>query len=380
MLDRDLCRERIRRFRAELPGGADAAVICRREHVLWLGNFFPLPNSLNLHGAGWLVIERDGDVTLFTDNWLGGDMADDPEGTTSADRIVRETWYDGSGPSTPRVALVADSVRRFLETRKIRRIAAETAYLPQRVAAAVESVVDCEPRILSLREVKDADELRAIRRGVAVAEAVHRASRELLAPGQSEIEYYGQLVARATEEAGAPFVMMCDLASGERAARGGGPPTSRRLEAGDLVIHDFFPYVDGYRGDITNTLVVGGEPTREQEELFALVRRGLELGESLLGPGRPVSEVAAAVEDLFAAAGERLIHHTGHAIGLGHPEAPEIVRASERTLEEGMVVTLEPGIYGKPGAPWRGGIRLEHDYLITARGCERLSHNALGLA
>ena len=71
-----------------------------------------------------------------------------------------------------------------------------------------------------------------------------------------------------------------------------------------------------------------------------------------------------------------LVHHGGHAIGLGHPEAPHIVRNSNRELASGMVITLEPGLYD----PSFGGIRLEHDYLVTDAGYRRLSSHVLGLA
>ena len=82
------------------------------------------------------------------------------------------------------------------------------------------------------------------------------------------------------------------------------------------------------------------------------------------------------VDQFFAAGGEELVHHAGHAIGLGHPEAPELVLESDRVIESGMVLTLEPGVYGRPS----GGVRLEHDYLITEDGFERLSNHELGLA
>ena len=183
-------------------------------------------------------------------------------------------------------------------------------------------------------------------------------------------------MAQATSEAGVPFVMMCDLASGQRAAGGGGAPGERIIEEGDLVIHDIFPYVKGYRGDITNTLVAGGNPTSEQTELFELVAVSLDRAEALLRPGTSASAFSEVIIETFAAEGEELVHHAGHAIGLGHPEAPELVLESDRTIESGMVLTLEPGIYGKP----TGGIRLEHDYLITDDGFERLSNHELGLA
>ena len=150
------------------------------------------------------------------------------------------------------------------------------------------------------------------------------------------------------------------------------------MEKGELVILDIFPLVEGYRGDITNTLVVGAQPTTEQQELFDTVHSGLEAGASLLHPGTPVKEVYRAIDETFHRSdpARSLIHHAGHAIGLGHPEAPEIVPESDAVLAEGMVITLEPGLYGVPS----GGIRLEHDYLITKDGAERLSEHSLGLA
>ena len=370
-------RERLARFRETLDPDVEAALICRPEHLLYLGNFYPRPNSLNLHGSGYLLIERDGPCTLFTDNWLAGDAVEaPPQESSPVDLVLSATWYDCVKPATPRGGVVAELVNETLEKKKISRLAAETSFLPRQAAACVDSVIDCEAALLSMRERKYPDEIEAIRKGVRTAEAVHRASRELLEPGQREIDYYGRLVARATSEAETPFVMMCDLASGERAASGGGAPGKRVIEEGDLVILDIFPYVEGYRGDITNTLVAGGNPTSEQTELFGLVASSLEKAAALLKPGTPASAFSEGIIETFAAAGEELVHHAGHAIGLGHPEAPELVLESDRTIDSGMVLTLEPGIYGKPS----GGIRLEHNYLITEDGFEQLSHHELGLA
>ena len=377
MLTREGARERLSRFRETLGGDIEAALICRPEHLLYLGNFYPLPNSLNLHGSGYLLIERDGPCTLFTDNWLAGDAVEAPPGDSSpVDLVLSATWYDCVKPAVPRAGAVASLVNETLEKKKINRLAAETSFLPRQAAACVDSVIDCEPTLLSMRERKYPDEIEAIRKGVRTAEAVHSASRELLEPGLREIDYYAQLVARATSEAETPFVMMCDLASGERAAGGGGAPGERVIDEGDLVILDIFPYVEGYRGDITNTLVAGGNPTGEQADLFELVASSLEKAEALLKPGTPAAAFSEAIIETFSAAGEELVHHAGHAIGLGHPEAPELVLESDRIIESGMVLTLEPGVYGKPS----GGIRLEHDYLITDEGFERLSNHELGLA
>ena len=348
------------------------------EHLLYLSNFFPNPSSLNLQSSSFLLVERDGPVSLYTDNWPASGVGQEPAAaTTSADRLEAVDWYTGKDAARLRCRVVASAVSERLKTLEVRRLVAEAAHLPSTIANVVDTVVDCEPLLRELREIKDEDELDAIRRGILTAEAAHEASRQLLRPGVREIELYAGLVERAIVAAGVPFIMMCDLASGPRAAAGGGNPTTRLIEKGELVILDIFPYVEGYRGDITNTLVAGGEPTREQRELFELVHSALEAAEALIRPGTQVSDFCRTIDEQFVRAGKdhRLVHHAGHAIGLGHPEAPELVPGSDRRLQAGMVITLEPGLYGQP----TGGLRLEHDYLVTSGGYERLSTHRLGL-
>ncbi len=383
MLTTEGCRGRQLRFRERLEGtlGAaswDVVVIHKPEHLLYLANFYPLPNSLNLQSSSFLALERNGPATLFTDNWLN------PGAASAVDHVVASDWYTCECEAENRALLVGDEVRGWLEKKRARRACAELGHLPHHVARSVETWVEIEPILRELREIKDPDELEAIRRGIRTAEAMHSASRGILKPGMTELALYGRLLAHGVEAAGAPFVMMCDLASGPRAAQGGGAPTSRVIAEGELVILDFFPYVEGYRGDITNTLVAGGKPTREQEDHFALVHDALKASERLLRPGTPVREVYRAMDGVLrdlklhpGVKGKReLGHHAGHAIGLCHPEAPELVPESDRVLAEGMVITLEPGVYGAP----TGGLRLEHDYLVTANGVEQLSHHKLGLA
>jgi hypothetical protein len=79
MLTKEGSRGRLARLRERLEARWDAAVIHLPEHLLHLANFFPLPNTLNLQSSSFLLVERDGPVTLFTDNWLapGGEVAAD---------------------------------------------------------------------------------------------------------------------------------------------------------------------------------------------------------------------------------------------------------------------------------------------------------------
>lgn len=130
--------------------------------------------------------------------------------------------------------------------------------------------------------------------------------------------------------------------------------------------------MQGYRSDFTNTLVVGGKPTAEQRAIYDKCAAALEAGAKVLRAGVACQAVFDAVD---AVLGGQLSHHAGHGLGLQHPEAPFLVRHSSETLVAGDVVTLEPGLY----VDGVGGVRLEHDYLVTEAGAEQLSHHVLSI-
>ena len=98
-------------------------------------------------------------------------------------------------------------------------------------------------------------------------------------------------------------------------------------------------------------------------------------GRGRLRPGTAARDVDAAVRGHFASLG--LDHafptHSGHGLGLGHPEPPYFVPESTDTLVEGDVVAIEPGLY----IEGEGGMRFERNYLITADGFETLSNHEL---
>ncbi len=101
----------------------------------------------------------------------------------------------------------------------------------------------------------------------------------------------------------------------------------------------------------------------------------MDAGEKTLKPGAPAKTVDAAVRAHFANLGftSEFPHHSGHGIGLGHPEPPYFVPQSEDVVQLGDVVTLEPGLY----VPGTGGMRIERNYLITSNGFEILSNHQI---
>jgi Xaa-Pro aminopeptidase len=179
------------------------------------------------------------------------------------------------------------------------------------------------------------------------------------------------------QAAGRAAIVYGDFAVSPGPERRGGPATDRVLEPGDMMILDYSVVLDGYRSDFTNTLVVGRDPSPDQQRLYDLCTRAMAAGEKELRAGQACRTVYEAVRDVFDRAGvaQHFPHHAGHGLGLTHPEAPYFVREADETLLAGDVVTLEPGLY----VPGVGGIRIEHNYLVTGRGYERLSNHTIAL-
>jgi Xaa-Pro aminopeptidase len=193
----------------------------------------------------------------------------------------------------------------------------------------------------------------------------------------TELDVYCGVSAACTKEAGHAVIVYGDFAVSPGPERRGGPPTGQVLEPGDMLILDYSVAIGGYRSDFTNTLVVGREPTADQQRLYDLCVQAMAVGEKELQAGVACRTAYDAVRSVFDKAGmaEHFPHHAGHGLGLTHPEAPFIVRHATETLLAGDVVTLEPGLY----LAGTGGIRIEHNYLITEQGFQRLSNHTIAL-
>ena len=180
----------------------------------------------------------------------------------------------------------------------------------------------------------------------------------------TELDVYCGVNTACIQAAGHAVIVYGDFAVSPGPERRGGPPTSRVLEPGDMLILDFSVVIAGYRSDFTNTLVVGRDPTPDQQRLYDLCVQAMAAGEKELRRGSALAErctTPCATCSTGPAWRSTFPHHAGHGLGLTHPEAPYFVREADETLLAGDVVTLEPGLY----VPGVGGIRIEHNYLIT---------------
>jgi Xaa-Pro dipeptidase len=364
MLTAEGCQQRRRRLWQELDPKPESDYLLLGDpiHLMYLANFWVDPFSLGAGFRGYLIVRRDGHAKLIHENRL-------PESVQMAHVEERRVvdWYDGQSPAHgPRQLAPLESVNpRGAGLRVHDRIG--DPYAPAVIQA-----------IARMRRRKDADEIDLLRRCMRATEAGHAWARENLSPGMTELDVYDGVFAACTRQVGFPAIVYGDFAVSPGPERRGGPPTRRVLAAGDLFILDFSVVIGGYRSDFTNTLAVGRQPTPEQRKNMDLCKAAMSAGEQQLRAGAACLDVFNAVDGTFARVGmaEFFGHHAGHGIGLSHPEAPFFVRHATETLMPGDVVTLEPGCY----VPNIGGMRIEHNYLITNTGFERLSDHTIDLA
>ena len=151
------------------------------------------------------------------------------------------------------------------------------------------------------------------------------------------------------------------------------------LQANQLIVIDSFPHgkKSRYWADMTRT-VLKGKPTKEMKEMYKLVLEAQEKALKAVKPGVPCKLIDDVVCDVFEKHGfgtvrtkakTGYIHSVGHGVGLDIHEQPRLSQTSTATLQPGMVITVEPGLY----LPDTGAVRLEDIVVVTKNGCENLT-------
>jgi Xaa-Pro aminopeptidase len=364
MLTADGCRVRRQRLweRLKPSESADHLVLGDVAHLRYFANFSVDPISLAADFNGLLLVRREGHATLFHDNRIPALAIK----SAHVDAFQSVPWYDGQSPATmPRQLVPYQALAAAIGSPRVHDHPSD----PQGPAII--------RTIAQMRRQKDPDELDLLRCCMLAGKAGQDWARANVKPGMTELDVYNGVAAAGNRDVGRHAITYGDFAVSTGPDRRGGPPSDRVLKAGDTLILDYSVVLFGYRSDFTNTLVVGGEPTEQQKTLFRLCSEAMAAGEDKLKADVPCQVVYDAVRGVFEQAGmaDRFPHHAGHGLGLMHPEAPYIVRHSTETLLAGDVITLEPGLY----VPGVEGIRIEHNYLVTEVGYERLSNHEITL-
>ena len=226
--------------------------------------------------------------------------------------------------------------------------------------------------IEQLRLIKDEAEITAMREAARLVDAALEQFVGALEVGESERQLAWQLETLMMEQ-GTKASFPTILATGPSAASPHAVPGDRRLAEGDMVKIDVGGKVDGYCSDITRTYFVG-EPDAKFVAVYNLVKRAQAAAVDAVcagATGRALDSIARQIITA-GAYGPEFAHGLGHGVGLEVHEGPGVGSRSEDTLQAGMVITIEPGIYLQG---W-GGVRIEDMVAVTDTGCEVLTKAA----
>ncbi|MEI4831084.1 Xaa-Pro peptidase family protein [Bacillus sp. FJAT-53711] len=225
--------------------------------------------------------------------------------------------------------------------------------------------------IETIRTVKEESEIEMIKIAAHIADEAFQHITTFLKPGVSEWDVRDELEFFMRKQGASSSSFDIIVASGTRSSLPHGVATSKIIEDGDIVTLDFGALYNGYCSDLTRTVAIGS-CSEEFVKIYNIVLEALKRGTEAIRPG----ESAKTIDDITRnyitehGYGKYFGHSTGHGVGLELHEPLRLSKDSTDTLLEGMVVTVEPGIY----IPNWGGCRIEDDIVITKTGYEVITH------
>jgi Xaa-Pro aminopeptidase len=231
------------------------------------------------------------------------------------------------------------------------------------------ALVPTTDEVERLRRVKDPEELGAVEAAQAVTDDAFGAILGRFSEGVTEREIALELDTTMRRLGADGLAFETIVAFGEGAAEPHHTPSGRVLAPGDVVKMDFGCVIDGYHSDMTRTVSFGNPPA-DLREVYEIVREAQRIGVEAVRPGIAAGELDAVVRDFITEAGygDRFGHGLGHGVGLEIHEAPWLRSGGKDVLDEGTVVTVEPGIY----LNGVGGVRIEDMVAVTADGARVL--------
>jgi Xaa-Pro aminopeptidase len=342
--------------------GLDAVLISQPQNRRYLSGF--------TGSAGYLLITA-GDALIATDFRYYEQSAQQAPGFR---------LYQATGPVEgwlPGLLTAAGDVGA-------KRLGFESADLTFLVYRALRKAIEGlpagqRPRLIAttnlvetLRAIKEPEELAALQAAVDLGDAAFQHVAERLEPGWTEKQTAWEIEKHMRERGGEAASFDTIVAGGPWSAMPHAYPRDRALERGEMVVIDMGVRLDGYCSDLSRTLFLG-RPDDRSKKVYDIVLGAQLTAEELVQAGMTGEEAHNLAHRVIEEAGygENFGHGLGHGVGLAVHESPRLARTSEDVLTDGMVVTIEPGIYI---TGW-GGVRIE-DMVVIQNGKARVMTGA----
>lgn len=290
-------------------------------------------------------------------------------------RYTLQASAEASGCKVEEYKVKIDGISMAIRASGCRRLAfdADKAVVSffKRLSAALPEVefVPLADQLDRLRGIKTAEEVMLVEYSAKLASTAFKELLPMIRPGVSErflaVELEILMKRSGAENKAFDFI----VASGERGALPHGSPSDKIINTGELVTFDFGACCSGYNSDETVTVAVG-RPNPLLLEIYDIVKDAHDMAIVAIRPGAGCRDVDSVARDYIVSRGygENFGHGLGHGVGLEVHEKPVFSPRSDDILTEGMIVTVEPGIY----LPGIGGVRIESLLLVTSDGSRLL--------
>ena len=325
-------------------------------HMNWLLGFNPYPDERPC----LLLIGKEKEAFL-----MPSVNAEDARKRTD---IEITSWKDENGPDQA----LKDALLYIGES-TAKHIAIDEAMRSHFALIVIEALPNptyefTTSTIGALRMRKDQTEFINLKENALIDDRAMQAGFAAIKEGVTELEIGEAINKHFISEGAKP--QFCIVGSGPNGAFPHHHTGDRKVKYGDAVLIDIGGRKGTFPSDMTRMSVLG-EPPEGYLEIHAIVERAVQAAMAAAKPGAMAKDVDAAARGVITEAGygEFFVHRTGHGLGIDIHEPPYITATSEVILDEGMVFSIEPGIYLQS----RFGVRLEEIVILRADGPEILS-------
>jgi len=268
--------------------------------------------------------------------------------------------------------------------------------------SAPNEIHDVRVPLDEMRLIKDSDEIATLRRAANISSAAHMRAMRATKPGMMEYEIEAELLHEFRRSGAQSPAYTSIVAGGANACVLHYVGNNAQLKDGELLLIDAACELDGYAADITRTFPINGKFSAAQKDVYEMVLAAQYAAIAASRPGNHWNDpheaalrvIAQGLIDLKLCSGSLdevlekesykpfYMHRTGHWLGMDvHDVGAYKIAGAWRTLQPGMVFTVEPGCYIRPADDvpqelWNIGVRIEDNVVITEQGCEVLTEAA----
>jgi Xaa-Pro aminopeptidase len=350
--------KRLRKLRTSIAEkGLDALLLSQPENLRYLSGF--------TGSSGWLLISGQ-NANLATDfRYLEQAKGESPDFEIIQTKQDLRDWLPGLAADSGwhKLGFEAnfisyDSFHKLSEAIRTKQINLELV--------PITGIVE------QLRSIKEPEELGFITKAVEIVDVAFEQAKAIIRPGITEKEAAWEIEKFLRQEGseGMPFEII--VASGPNSALPHAKPTEKIIHPGEPVLIDMGARISGYCSDFSRTLFLG-ETDKSLQEIYNIVLKAQTTAIERVKSGMEASQVDQLARSIVEQAGygDAFGHGLGHGVGLAVHEFPRLGPSSSDSLTDGMVFTIEPGIY----IAGQGGVRIE-DMVVLENGKARVLSKA----